>query len=141
MAAVREREPGAATAPDRHEAELAALRQRLLVSAVLSVPVVAMAMVPALQVDHWQWLSLTLAAPVAVWGAWPFHRAAWANLRHGATTMDTLVSMGVAGRLRLVAGGAALGLGGRPGDDAPVPAHGRARRRVSTTSTSRWPPG
>ena len=54
-----------------------------------------MAMVPALQVDHWQWLSLTLAAPVAVWGAWPFHRAAWANLRHGATTMDTLVSLGV----------------------------------------------
>ena len=54
-----------------------------------------MAMVPALQLDHWQWLSLTLAAPVAVWGAWPFHRAAWANLRHGATTMDTLVSLGV----------------------------------------------
>ena len=71
VAAVREREPGGATAPDRHEAELAALRQRLLVSAVLSAPVVAMAMVPALQVDHWQWLSLTLAALVAVWGAWP----------------------------------------------------------------------
>ena len=95
VTAVRDRGPGGATAPDLHEAELAALRQRLVVSAVLSVPVVAMAMVPALQVDHWQWLSLTLAAPVAVWGAWPFHRAAWANLRHGATTMDTLVSMGV----------------------------------------------
>jgi Cu+-exporting ATPase len=54
-----------------------------------------MAMVPALQIEHWQWASLTLAAPVAVWGAWPFHRAAWANLRHGATTMDTLVSLGV----------------------------------------------
>lgn len=76
--------------------ELDALRQRLVVSAVLSVPVVAMAMVPALQVDGWQWLSLTLAAPVAVWGAWPFHRAAAVNLRHGATTMDTLVSLGVA---------------------------------------------
>ncbi|MCW2814427.1 MAG: copA [Nocardioides sp.] len=71
------------------------LRDRVLVSALLSVPVVAMAMVPALQFDAWQWLSLTLAAPVVVWGAWPFHRAAWANLRHGAATMDTLVSVGV----------------------------------------------
>jgi Cu+-exporting ATPase len=72
----------------------ASLRQRLLISAVLTVPVVAMAMVPALQFTYWQWLSLTLAAPVVVWGAWPFHRAAWANLRHGSATMDTLISMG-----------------------------------------------
>jgi Cu+-exporting ATPase len=72
----------------------APLRQRLLVSAVLTVPVVAMAMVPALQFDNWQWLSLTLAAPVVVWGAWPFHRAAWTNLRHGTSTMDTLISLG-----------------------------------------------
>ena len=71
------------------------LRQRLVISAVLAVPVVAMGMVPALQVDGWQWLSLTLAAPVAVWGAWPFHRATWTNLRHGAATMDTLVSVGI----------------------------------------------
>ncbi len=71
------------------------LRDRLLISLVLSAPVVAMAMVPPLQVEYWQWLSLTLAAPVVVWGAWPFHRAAWANLRHGAATMDTLVSLGV----------------------------------------------
>ena len=71
------------------------LQQRLLVSALLSLPVVLMAMVPALQLDGWQWLSLTLAAPVVVWGAWPFHRAALVNLRHGSTTMDTLVSMGV----------------------------------------------
>ncbi|MGZ8738650.1 MAG: heavy metal translocating P-type ATPase [Nocardioides sp.] len=70
------------------------LRQRLLVSAVLTVPVVALAMVPAWQFDYWQWLSLTLAAPVVVWGALPFHRAAWANLRHGSSTMDTLISMG-----------------------------------------------
>ncbi len=70
------------------------LRERLLVSAVLTVPVVAMAMVPALQFTYWQWLSLTLAAPVVVWGAWPFHRAAWLNLRHGTSTMDTLISMG-----------------------------------------------
>ncbi|MEV0946887.1 heavy metal translocating P-type ATPase [Rhodococcus sp. NPDC049939] len=71
-----------------------ALRQRLIISAVLSVPVIAMAMIPALQFPNWQWLSLTLAAPVVVWGAWPFHQAAWTNLRHGAATMDTLVSMG-----------------------------------------------
>lgn len=72
----------------------ASLRQRLLISLVLTVPVIAMAMVPALQFTNWQWLSLTLAAPVVVWGAWPFHTAAWANLRHGSATMDTLISMG-----------------------------------------------
>ncbi|MEU0514722.1 heavy metal translocating P-type ATPase [Amycolatopsis sp. NPDC006125] len=70
------------------------LRQRLIGSLALSVPVVVLAMVPALQFTYWQWISLTLAAPVIVWGAWPFHRAAWANLRHGAATMDTLISMG-----------------------------------------------
>ena len=61
---------------------------------MLSVPVVLLAMVPAWQFTYWQWLSLTLAAPVVVWGGWPFHRAAWTNLRHGAATMDTLVSLG-----------------------------------------------
>ncbi|GAA4471373.1 heavy metal translocating P-type ATPase [Rhodococcus olei] len=71
-----------------------ALRRRLLISLALSVPVIAMAMIPALQFTNWQWLSLTLAAPVVVWGAWPFHQAAWTNLRHGTATMDTLVSMG-----------------------------------------------
>ncbi|MFH5227571.1 heavy metal translocating P-type ATPase [Antrihabitans spumae] len=70
------------------------LRQRLLVSLMLSVPVIAMAMVPALQFTNWQWMSLTLAAPVVAWGAWPFHKAAWTNLRHGTATMDTLVSIG-----------------------------------------------
>ncbi|MFC8794139.1 heavy metal translocating P-type ATPase [Streptomyces cinereoruber] len=79
---------------DPEDPELASLRQRLTVSAVLSAPVVLLAMVPSLQFDHWQWLSLTLAAPVVVWGGLPFHRAAWANLRHGAATMDTLVSVG-----------------------------------------------
>ncbi|WP_329163685.1 heavy metal translocating P-type ATPase [Streptomyces sp. NBC_01717] len=73
---------------------LAALRQRLIVSAVLAAPVVLLAMVPAFQFDNWQWLSLTLAAPVVVWGGLPFHRASWTNLRHGAATMDTLVSIG-----------------------------------------------
>ncbi|MDF2146830.1 cation-translocating P-type ATPase [Knoellia sp. p5-6-4] len=75
--------------------EAAAWRQRLVVSAVLTVPVLLMSMVPALQFDNWQWLSLTLASPVVVWGALPFHRAAWTNLRHGAATMDTLISVGV----------------------------------------------
>jgi P-type Cu+ transporter len=70
------------------------LRDRLLISVALTVPVLAMAMVPALQFDHWQWLSLTLAAPVVVWGGFPFHRAAWKNLRHGTATMDTLISVG-----------------------------------------------
>ncbi|MEV4424106.1 heavy metal translocating P-type ATPase [Streptomyces sp. NPDC049602] len=74
--------------------ELASLRQRLTVSALLSAPVVLLAMVPTLQFDNWQWLSLTLASPVVVWGGLPFHRAAWTNLRHGAATMDTLVSVG-----------------------------------------------
>ncbi|MGW2837982.1 heavy metal translocating P-type ATPase [Streptomyces sp. NPDC001493] len=81
-------------AENGQDGPLAALRQRLIVSVLLSVPVVLLAMVPALQFDNWQWLSLTLAAPVVVWGGLPFHRAAWTNLRHGAATMDTLVSVG-----------------------------------------------
>jgi Cu+-exporting ATPase len=76
------------------DAELAALRQRLITSVLLAVPVVLLAMVPAWQFDNWQWLSLTLAAPVVVWGGLPFHRAAYTNARHGAATMDTLVSLG-----------------------------------------------
>jgi Cu+-exporting ATPase len=79
-----------ATEPD----ELASLRQRLITAVVLAVPVIAMAMVPALQFTNWQWLSLTLASPVVVYAAWPFHKAAWTNLRHGAATMDTLISVG-----------------------------------------------
>jgi len=75
--------------------ELRDLRRRLTISAILTAPVVALAMIPPLQFDYWQWISLALAAPVVVWGALPFHRAAWTNLRHGAATMDTLVSLGV----------------------------------------------
>jgi len=75
--------------------ELAALRSRLVISTVLTVPVVLMAMLPFLQFTYWQWASLALASPVVVWGALPFHRAAWTNLRHGAATMDTLISVGV----------------------------------------------
>ncbi|WP_314252507.1 heavy metal translocating P-type ATPase [Streptomyces kutzneri] len=82
---------GATEAPDP---ALAALRQRLLVSVALALPVVLLAMIPALQFDNWQWLSLTLAAPVVIWGGYPFHKAAWTNARHGAATMDTLVSVG-----------------------------------------------
>ncbi len=85
----------AADAGTGRDDEAASWRQRLLVSAVLTVPVVLLSMVPPLQFDAWQWLSLTLASPVVVWGALPFHRAAWANARHGAATMDTLVSVGV----------------------------------------------
>jgi Cu+-exporting ATPase len=73
-------------------------RTRLLASVLLTVPVIALAMVPALQFTYWQWISLTLAAPVACWAAWPFHHAAWTNLRHGNATMDTLVSLGVLAR-------------------------------------------
>ncbi|MFF4560841.1 heavy metal translocating P-type ATPase [Streptomyces sp. NPDC001435] len=85
--------PENAEAPEA-DPELTALRHRLLVSVLLAAPVVLLAMVPALQFDNWQWLSLTLAAPVVVWGGLPFHRAAWTNARHGAATMDTLVSVG-----------------------------------------------
>jgi len=77
------------------EDEASALRRRLAVTAVLSLPVLLLSMVPVWQFDNWQWLSLTLASPVVVWGALPFHRAAWTNLRHGAATMDTLISVGV----------------------------------------------
>ena len=91
-------ETAADTVADNADAEpdsTRALRERLITSVVLAVPVIAMAMVPALQFTYWQWISLTLAAPVVTWGAWPFHRAAATNLRHGTATMDTLVSLGV----------------------------------------------
>ncbi|MFG2181055.1 heavy metal translocating P-type ATPase [Streptomyces abikoensis] len=98
-----------------YSGELGALRQRLLVSLVLSVPVVLMAMVPALQFDNWQWLSLTLAAPVVVWGALPFHKAAWTNARHGAATMDTLVSIGTLAALGWSLWALFFGHAGMPG--------------------------
>ncbi|MGW7650120.1 heavy metal translocating P-type ATPase [Streptomyces bobili] len=104
--------PGAAPAADQ---ELLTLRQRLLVSLALSVPVVLLAMAPALQFDNWQWLSLTLAAPVVIWGAFPFHRAAWTNARHGAATMDTLVSIGTLAALGWSLWALFLGDAGMPG--------------------------
>ena len=89
-AALPETAPAVAQADDPERA----LRLRLSVSALLTLPVLLLAMVPPLQFDGWQWLSLQLATPVVLWGGWPFHRAALVNLRHGAVTMDTLVSVG-----------------------------------------------
>ncbi len=92
--------PKHAVAPDDagsesgNDPELTSLRQRFIGSAILAVPVIILAMVPALQFTYWQWACLTLAAPVIVWAGWPFHRAAWVNLKHGAATMDTLISIG-----------------------------------------------
>ena len=87
--------PAGTGADSAEDAGVRRLRTRLWVSVALAVPVVAMAMVPALQFTNWQWLSAILATPVVTYGALPFHRAAWANLRHGAATMDTLISVGV----------------------------------------------
>jgi Cu+-exporting ATPase len=87
--------PSAEPEPEAAEPDAAdPLRTRLIVSALLSVPALLMSMIPALQFDNWQWLSLNLVTPVVLWGAWPFHKAAWANLEHGAATMDTLISLG-----------------------------------------------
>ncbi len=102
---------GAGAEPD----DTAPLRTRLLISLALTVPVVAMAMVPALQFESWQWLSLTLAAPVVVWGALPFHRAAWANLRHATATMDTLISVGVLAAFGWSLWALFIGEAGQPG--------------------------
>ena len=99
----------------RPDSELGALRQRLWVSVVLTVPVIALAMVPAWQFTYWQWASLTLAAPVIIWGAWPFHKAAWTNLRHGTATMDTLVSVGTLAALAWSIYALFWGTAGQPG--------------------------
>ena len=82
------------TDSDTHD-DVTSLRRRLIISTVLTIPVVVMAMVPVAQFNYWQWVSLVLATPVVLWGAWPFHRATLLNLRHGNTTMDTLISLGV----------------------------------------------
>ena len=107
--------------PDREtdDPELRSLRTRLVGSIVLSVPVIAMAMIPALQFTYWQWASLVLAAPVVVWAAWPFHRAALVNLRHGAATMDTLVSVGTLAAFGWSLYALFLGTAGLPGMTHP----------------------
>ncbi|WP_329027919.1 heavy metal translocating P-type ATPase [Streptomyces sp. NBC_01423] len=86
------RTPEETAAPPVRETDT--LRQRLITAVLLAVPVILMSMIPALQFDNWQWLALTLTAPVVTYAAWPFHRAAWTNARHGAATMDTLISVG-----------------------------------------------
>ncbi|MFI0784344.1 heavy metal translocating P-type ATPase [Streptomyces lydicus] len=112
--------PAAGEAPgDAAGDTLAPLRQRLMVSVALSVPVILLSMVPPLQFTYWQWLSLTLAAPVVAYGAWPFHKAAWTNLRHGAATMDTLISMGTLAALGWSVWALFLGHAGMPGMTHP----------------------
>src|ERR1700728_1815465 len=109
----------AAAEEERAGAEMARLRRRLLVSLTLAIPVVVLAMVPAWQFRNWQWVSLALASPVALWGAWPFHRVAARGARHGAATMDTLISFGVGSAylwsLYVLLSGAWLARGGRLG--------------------------
>ncbi|MGO4752442.1 cation transporter, partial [Streptomyces sp. 2MCAF27] len=120
-----ERDPvrtGSAPGEDTDEAsldELRPLRERLTTAVVLAVPVIAMAMVPALQFDYWQWLSLTLAAPVVTYAAWPFHKAAWTNARHGAATMDTLISVGTAAAFLWSVWALFFGTAGTPGMTHP----------------------
>ncbi|CAD5138790.1 MULTISPECIES: cation-translocating P-type ATPase [unclassified Microbacterium] len=110
---------GAQPDGEQPDPELTALRQRLIAAVVLTVPVIAMAMIPALQFTYWQWLSLALAGPVIVWAAWPFHKAAWINLRHGAATMDTLISMGTLAALLWSLYALFFGTAGVPGMTHP----------------------
>ena len=100
---------------ESEDPELRSLRRRLIGAALLTIPVIVLSMVPVLQFTNWQWLVLTLASPVVVWAAWPFHRAAAINLRHGATTMDTLISVGVTAAYLWSLYALFLGSAGMPG--------------------------
>ena len=102
-------------AHEREDSELTSLRHRLIGSVLLSVPVILISMIPALQFTYWQWAVLTLTAPVIVWAAWPFHRAAAVNLRHGAATMDTLISVGTIAAFLWSLYALFLGTAGMPG--------------------------
>ncbi|GAA2123917.1 MULTISPECIES: heavy metal translocating P-type ATPase [Kocuria] len=131
LPAPRQADPGVAVAEEAtaEDVELRTLRQRLIGAAVLAVPVIAMAMIPALQFDYWGFASLVLAAPVVVWAGWPFHRAAWLNLRHGTATMDTLISMGTTAALLWSIVALFFGTAGQPGMVHPFeltisPSHG-----------------
>ncbi|MEU5042634.1 heavy metal translocating P-type ATPase [Streptomyces griseorubiginosus] len=116
----REPAPPEPAAPDRQESdELRTLRERLVTAVVLATPVVAMAMIPALQFEYWQWLSLTLAAPVVTYAGWPFHKAAFTNARHGAATMDTLISVGTVAAFGWSLWALFLGTAGTPGMKHP----------------------
>ncbi|MGA6166957.1 heavy metal translocating P-type ATPase [Amycolatopsis magusensis] len=118
-AATVPREGKAVTESEVDDDPIRPLRQRLIGSAVLSVPVIALAMIPAIQFEYWQWISLTLAAPVLVWAAWPFHRATWVNLRHGAATMDTLISIGTLAAFAWSLYALLFGTAGTPGMTHP----------------------
>ncbi|MGX5207821.1 heavy metal translocating P-type ATPase [Streptomyces violaceus] len=107
------------TEPAEETDELRPLRERLGTAVVLAVPVVAMAMIPALQFEYWQWLSLTLAAPVVTYAAWPFHKAAFTNARHGAATMDTLISVGTSAAFLWSLWALFFGTAGTPGMTHP----------------------
>ncbi|GAA1751536.1 heavy metal translocating P-type ATPase [Kocuria aegyptia] len=131
LPAPRQADPDEATAEEAtaEDVELSTLRQRLIGAAVLAVPVIAMAMIPALQFDYWGFASLVLAAPVVVWAGWPFHRAAWLNLRHGTATMDTLISLGTTAALLWSIVALFFGTAGQPGMVHPFeltisPSHG-----------------
>ncbi|TCC29442.1 heavy metal translocating P-type ATPase [Kribbella speibonae] len=116
-------------APD----ELKPLRERLIASIVLAVPVIAFGMIPALQFESWQWASLTLAFPVVTWAAWPFHKAAWTNLRHGAATMDTLISLGVVSAFFWSLYALFFGSAGEPGMKMPftlIPSRGSGAEEI-----------
>ncbi|MFE0133453.1 heavy metal translocating P-type ATPase [Streptomyces sp. NPDC059037] len=112
-------EQGPADEEQQADEELRPLRQRLTAAVLLSVPVIAMAMVPALQFEYWQWLSLTLAAPVVTYAAWPFHEAAFTNARHGAATMDTLISVGTSAAFLWSLWALFFGTAGTPGMTHP----------------------
>jgi Cu+-exporting ATPase len=125
--------PSPAIEPAAEADELKPLRQRLVASIVLAVPVIAFGMVPALQFESWQWASLTLAFPVVTWAAWPFHKAAWANLRHGAATMDTLISLGVVSAFLWSLYALFLGSAGAPGMKMPftlIPSRGGGAEEI-----------
>ncbi|WP_328524123.1 heavy metal translocating P-type ATPase [Kribbella sp. NBC_00359] len=113
--------------------ELKPLRERLIASIVLAIPVIAFGMIPALQFDFWQWASLTLAFPVVTWAAWPFHKAAWTNLRHAATTMDTLISLGVVSSFLWSLYALFIGGAGEPGMKMPftlIPSRGTGAEEI-----------
>jgi P-type Cu+ transporter len=110
-----ETEEDAAAAADPTEP----LRRRLIFSAVLSLPVLLISMIEPLQFENWQWLVLQLATPVVLWGGWPFHKAAWQNLRHGAATMDTLISLGTLAALGWSLYALFIGEAGMPGMTMP----------------------
>ncbi|GAB3937006.1 heavy metal translocating P-type ATPase [Kribbella albertanoniae] len=125
--------PAPVVAASNEVDELRPLRERLIASAILAVPVIAFGMIPALQFDFWQWASLTLAFPVVTWAAWPFHKAAWTNLRHGAATMDTLISVGVLSAFGWSLYALFLGSAGEPGMTMPftlIPSRGGGAEEI-----------